>query len=305
MSFSNCANVCVLQLALAVAASAEPQYWGGYGTPLVHQAYAATPLKYQSYAAMPLQYQSYAATPYVHQKPVVYSAPIHNMPYKQPIYNMAYKQPIQHMGYKVKTYSNDAEKMTNYAAKGQYHAETEGSLHIAKREAEASVGIHNIFGQHIQPAVYSTPSVYTPAVYSHQTYSPYFAQPIHNMAYKQPIYNMAYKQPIQHMGYKVKTYSNDAEKMTNYAAKGQYRAETEGSLHIAKREAEASVGIHNIFGQHIQPAVYSTPSVYTPAVYSHQTYSPYFAQPIHNMAYKQPIYNMAYKQPIYSSSYLY
>merc|ERR1719367_195122 len=106
---------------------------------------------------------------------------------------------VQQMHYK--TYSNDAVKDEDYAAKGKYVAETAGSLHIAKREADP---MHHF---------YSMP------YYHHQT--PYVYKPV------------TYVQPMHY-----KTYSNDAVKDEDYAAKGKYVAETAGSLHIAKREAD-------------------------------------------------------------------
>ena len=62
----------------------------------------------------------------------------------------------------------------------------------------------------------------TAGVYNNYHHTPYAYKPV------------TYYKPMQY-----KTYSNDAVKPESYAAKGQYVAETAGSLHVAKREAEA------------------------------------------------------------------
>merc|ERR1711899_634152 len=66
------------------------------------------------------------AVPVVH-KPIVYSAPV--------------VAPLL----KAKTYSNDAVKPEDYAAKGKYHAENAGAVHIAKREADPYTIGYNTF----------------------------------------------------------------------------------------------------------------------------------------------------------------
>lgn len=72
---------------------------------------------------------------------VAYGAPAYT-PYGVPAYTgyagvpaVAYNTPVYGTG--LKTYANDAVSAKGYAAKNQYVAETAGSLHIAKREAEA------------------------------------------------------------------------------------------------------------------------------------------------------------------------
>merc|ERR1712186_78035 len=118
-----------LVLLLAVAANAQyfngfynyPYTAGvynnfGYGYSNIHtygkREAEADPM-HHFYSAMPY---SHHATPYAAYKPVTYFKPMH----------MQYK-----------TYSNDAVKPFGYAAKGQYVAQTAGSMHVAKREAEA------------------------------------------------------------------------------------------------------------------------------------------------------------------------
>merc|ERR1712018_854052 len=90
-------------------------------------------------------YQTYgypAVKPVVYTKPVVYSAPVVT-PVVSP----------------VKTYANDAVKPFNYAAKGQYIANSAGVVHVAKREAEAD---HHLLYKSIVPA---TTYVQKPVVY--------------------------------------------------------------------------------------------------------------------------------------------
>merc|ERR1712110_107105 len=112
----------------------------GYGYSNIHtygkREAEADPM-HHFYSAMPY---SHHATPYAAYKPVTYFKPMH----------MQYK-----------TYSNDAVKPFGYAAKGQYVAQTAGSMHVAKREAEAepthTVG-YNTFGY---SGIYNTPYVHT------------------------------------------------------------------------------------------------------------------------------------------------
>jgi hypothetical protein len=290
----------LLILALAVAASAEPQYWGGYAKPLVHQTYA-----HQAYAAYPYQsyaapHMSYAATPMVHQtafvkpvvhhvKPVVYSAPI-VAPVHLPKYNAvspgvqhivakreaeAEAKPDHHYGHatlpyttgyqgvpyttgfagyshvapiataynqyypythgiKAGTYANDAVSPFNYAAKGRYYANSAGTVHVAKREAEAEAKPYNMYSNyagysHVAPSAYSHVA---PTAYSH-------VAPVHASAYSH-VAPVAFNQYYPSVyGIKTPTYSNDAVSPFAYANKGQYYANSAGTVHIAKREAEA------------------------------------------------------------------
>merc|ERR1719288_67762 len=74
------------------------------------------------------------ATTYV-QKPLVYNTPVVNTYAAKPL---VYSAPVVHpVVTPVKTYANDAVKPFNYAAKGQYTANSAGVVHVAKREAEA------------------------------------------------------------------------------------------------------------------------------------------------------------------------
>lgn len=153
-----------------------------------------------------------AATPYAYN-PYVYSAAV-----AQPVVYNA--QPVVYktaatavvdplVGVKAKTYANDFNPFTQtYAAKGQYVADSVGARHVAKREADPQL-------------VYSAGS-YSPYTYAAAAY-----------AYNPVVYNTL---PLQ-----AKTYANDFHPFSgNYAAKGQYVANSGGAIHVAKREAEAA-----------------------------------------------------------------
>merc|ERR1712228_807157 len=119
------------------------------------------------YSAMPY---SHHATPYAAYKPVTYFKPMH----------MQYK-----------TYSNDAVKPFGYAAKGQYVAQTAGSMHVAKREAEAepthTVGYNTYQTGPLsyvkQPivAAYNKPMMQYSGLYSHYA-TPY----VHSYGKREP-----------------------------------------------------------------------------------------------------------------------
>lgn len=126
-----------------------------------------------------------------------------------------------------KTYANDFVRPEMYASKGQYVAKSAGVVHIAKREAEP---IHHY--RYLQPSMYHSGVV-----------SPYHQTPYHQTPYHYSPLVHPYTRPI--------TYSNDAVKSVDYAAKGQYVAQTAGSLHVAKREAEADPAL-------IYPNTYAT-----------------------------------------------
>merc|ERR1712186_48275 len=146
-----------------------------------------------------------------------------------------------------------------------------GSIHIAKREAEAEPW--TVYGGAYQMPV---------TTYAHQP-----------LVYKQPV---VYKAPVavatpvvykaQPVNYAPGSYSNDAVKPFGYAAKGKYVANSAGTVHIAKREAEAEAdpaliysGLHtpytyglnyNTFGYNAYP--------YTTA-YTHYGYGKREAEP--------------------------
>merc|ERR1712178_146888 len=101
------------------------------------------------------------ATTYV-QKPVVYQTPV----VKPVVYNAPIVTPVV-APLQVKTYANDAKKPEEYAAKGKYHAENAGAVHIAKREADPYTIGYNTF-QTSPTSLVSAPIVAAqqPAFYS-------------------------------------------------------------------------------------------------------------------------------------------
>merc|ERR1712045_31944 len=214
-------------------------------------------------------YQTYgypAVKPLVYTKPVVYSAPV--------------VAPV-------KTYANDAVKPFNYAAKGQYIANSAGVVHVAKREAEAdpqllykSILPATTYVQ--KPVVYQTPVVYKqPEVIYKQPEAVVYKQP--EVVYKQPeavvykqavpvvhkpvVYSAPIVTPVVTPLLKAKTYSNDAVKPEDYAAKGKYHAENAGAVHIAKREADPYTIGYNTF-QTSPPSTPASPPASPPTATS-------------------------------------
>jgi len=300
--------LCILALAVAVSAEADPQLLYKsllpttyvqkplvyntpvvkpvvYNTPVVqplvykqavpqYQAHSAgvshTVLKREAEADPQLLYGGYQTYGYPAVKPVVYTKPV--------MYSAPVVAPV-------KTYANDAVKPFNYAAKGQYIANSAGVVHVAKREAEAdpqllykSILPATTYVQ--KPVVYQTPVVYKqPEVI--------YKQP--EVVYKQAV-PVAYKQavPVVHKPVvysapvvapvvtplQVKTYANDAVKPEDYAAKGKYHAENAGAVHIAKREADPYTIGYNTF-QTSPTSFVSAPIVTAqqPAFYTGLTYS--------------------------------
>jgi len=289
--------LCILALAVAVSAEADPQLLYKsllpttyvqkplvYNTPVVSTyakplVYAQQPLVYkQAVPVVAPQYQAHSAgvshtvlkreaeadpqllyggyktygypayQPVVYQKPVVYSKPV--------VYNTPIVAPVVTP---VKTYANDAVKPFNYAAKGQYIANSAGVVHVAKREAEAdpqllykSILPATTYVQ--KPVVYQTPVVYKqPEVFYKQPEAVVYKQPevVYKqavpMAYKPVVYNAPVVAPVMTPLLKAKTYSNDAVKPEDYAAKGMYHAENAGAVHIAKREADPYTIGYNTF----------------------------------------------------------
>ncbi len=227
--------------------------------PLHH---VATPFVYSSshYLSNPFHY---IANPYM-VNPYMYSTPVVPKPVVQPVAvpKLTYTKPVVEED--AKTVANDAITPFGYAAKGQYMADSKGALHIAKREAEPT---HHFGYVPYSSGVYSpyhlsTPYVSTPYVSTPYVSTPYISTPYH--AYPS-VYGLHH----------LKTYSNDAVKPEGYAAKGQYVAETAGSLHVAKREAEADPAV-----VYRSPSFYpyTTPyfrSVYSPSFASQYRFSPY------------------------------
>jgi len=171
-------------------------------------------------------------------QPLVYKQPVvQPLVYKQPIVTpVVYNAPLA-----VKTYSNDAVKAEDYASKGKYHAENAGAIHIAKREAEADHHYMTYGYPAVQPLVYKQPVV-TPVVYK--------AQPVN---------------------YAPGSFANDAVKPFDYAAKGKYVANSAGTVHIAKREADPYTIGYNTYQtgplSFVKQPIVAQPSSFYPVTY--------------------------------------
>merc|ERR1711936_624071 len=210
-----------LVLLLAVAANAQyfngfynyPYTAGvynnfGYGYSNIHtygkREAEADPM-HHFYSAMPY---SHHATPYAAYKPVTYFKPMH----------MQYK-----------TYSNDAVKPFGYAAKGQYVAQTAGSMHVAKREAEAEP-THTV------------------------GYNTYQTGPLSYV--KQPIVAAYNKPMMQYSG----LYSHYAPPYVHSYGKREAEAEAEPQFYSGLHYPSTYGGIYNNFGY---SGIYNTPYVHT------------------------------------------
>merc|ERR1711935_205352 len=104
--------------------------------------YAHQPLVYKQPAVVYKQPAVVYKQPIAYQQPIVYQQPI---AYQQPI---VYKQPVapvvtpvvykaQPVNYMTGSFADDSKKPFGYADKGKYIANSAGTIHIAKREAEA------------------------------------------------------------------------------------------------------------------------------------------------------------------------
>merc|ERR1711884_230663 len=180
----------ILALAVAVSAEADPQLmYNTYGsgwpiTSYVQKPVVSTkPLVYTK----PVQYHAASpgvshtvlkreAEPYHHVMPVTTYGhslvhPTQSVVYKQAVQPVVYKQAVQPVKYMAGSYADDSVKPFDYAAKGKYMANSAGTIHKAKREAEADPAL--IYGSGIIPTTY-TAGIYSPSVYStgitHLTY---------------------------------------------------------------------------------------------------------------------------------------
>ncbi|TRY67206.1 hypothetical protein TCAL_02782 [Tigriopus californicus] len=136
---------------------------------------------------------------------------------------------------------------------------------VYKREAEAEAEADAQY-PYYGYAAGAPVAAYTP--YGVSAYNGYAGVPA--VAYNTPFY-----------GAGLKTYANDAVAPQGYAAKGQYVAQTAGSLHVAKREAEAEPEAAYAYGSYV-PYTASAYAAYTP--YSAPAYSANYAS-----AYASPV----------------
>merc|ERR1712088_925095 len=259
----------ILALAVAVSAEADPQFiYPGY------TGYTGLPVT--SYVQKPLV-TSYVQKPLVYTKPLVYAKPVEYHAQSAGVSHTVLKreaEPFHHVaavpyttygampvttytagytpymtgythGVKTPTYSNDRVTPFGYAAKGPYVANSAGVVHVAKREAEADA-------QMILPVT----------TYGHQT----LVHPTQSVVYKQAVQPIVYK--IQPVNYMAGSYADDSVKPFDYAAKGKYIANSAGTIHKAKREAEAEADPALLYGSGIIPTTYTSGIYNTAGVYN-------------------------------------
>merc|ERR1712078_349042 len=221
----------ILALAVAVSAEADPQ------------------LMYNTYGA------GWPITSYV-QKPLV----------------STYVKPVVYThGIKTPTYSNDAITPFGYAAKGQYRANSAGVVHVAKREAEADAQMILPVTTYGHSLVHPTQSV----VYKQAVQPVVYKQAVQPVIYTKPVVPLVYNTPIvqkvQPVNYMAGSYADDSVKPFDYAAKGKYMANSAGTIHKAKREAEADPAL--VYSSGIIPTtytsgIYNTAGIYNAGIYS-------------------------------------
>merc|ERR1712224_788160 len=276
----------ILALAVAVSAEADPQllypgytgYTGYTGLPVTSYvqkplvtSYVHKPVVYtKPVYTKPVEYHAQSAgvshtvlkreaEPYHHAVPYTYGA----MPVTTYTTGYPYMTGFTH-GVKTPTYSNDAVTPFNYAAKGQYVANSAGVVHVAKREAEADA-------QMILPVT----------TYGHQT----LVHPTQSVVYSKPlVYTTPIVQKIQPVNYMAGSYADDSVKPFDYAAKGKYIANSAGTIHKAKREAEAEADPALLYGSGIIPTtytsgIYNTAGVYNTGVYNAGLYNTHLTYP--------------------------
>merc|ERR1712021_309412 len=166
-----------------------------------------------------LLYKSLLPVTGYYQQPMVYKQPA-PVVYKQQVPLVYHQQPLVY-------------KQAVPAVVPKYHAVSPGVSHtVLKREAEAEPN-------HNPQMVYNVPAT----TYAHQPLV--YKQPA--VAYQQPT---VYKQPVapvvtpvvykaQPVNYMAGSFADDSKKPFGYADKGEYIANSAGTIHIAKREAEA------------------------------------------------------------------
>ncbi len=182
---------------------------------------------------------------------------------KAPFYNPYFQPYVQPLA--VKTYANDAEKPDQYAAKGQYRAENAGAVHVAKREADPYYYYNAV-----------NPYAVNPYAVNPYAVNPYAANPYLTVPYVKPY---AYANVFPY-NWQPKTYANDAVKPEQYAAKGQYVAQSAGAIHVAKREAEPDP-------QLLYRSVYNA----VPYYYNQYNYQPYTVARVYSQPAYYPYYN--------------
>merc|ERR1719219_3332452 len=264
--------LCILALAVAVSAEADPQLL--YKS-LLPTTYVQKPLVYNTPVVKPVVYNTPVVQPLVYKQAVpqyqAHSAGVSHTVLKreaeadpQLLYGgyqtygypavhqpVVYKKPLVYSAPVVAPVVTPVKTYFNYAAKGQYIANSAGVVHVAKREAEAdpqllykSILPATTYVQ--KPVVYQTPVVYKqPEVVYKQAVPVAYKQAV-PVVHKPVVYSAPVVAPVV-TPLQVKTYANDAVKPEDYAAKGKYHAENAGAVHIAKREAEPYTIGYNTF----------------------------------------------------------
>merc|ERR1712088_543590 len=289
----------ILALAVAVSAEADPQFiYPGY------TGYTGLPVT--SYVQKPLV-SSYVQKPLVYTKPLVYAKPVEYHAQSAGVSHTVLKreaEPFHHAaavpytygampvttyttghvtpymtgfthGVKTPTYSNDRVTPFGYAAKGSYVANSAGVVHVAKREAEADAQMilpvntyaHQTLVHPTQSVVYK--QAVQPVVYKQAVQPVMYTKPV---VYSKPlVYTTPIVQKIQPVNYMAGSYADDSVKPFDYAAKGKYIANSAGTIHKAKREAEADPAL--LYGSGIIPTtytsgIYNTAGIYNAGIYS-------------------------------------
>lgn len=166
-------------------------------------------------------------------------------------YGFGHHYPLVHypVAVSVQTYSNDRDSDVEYAGKGEYRAENFGALHVAKREAEADP--HHL----VYPYAWHYPVVHRIGTYANDAVRPeQYGSKGNYVAVSAGAVHVAKREAEADPGHlvfggyhglhypglvnypvvvQVQTYSNDRDSEEEYAGKGEYRAETLGSLHVA------------------------------------------------------------------------
>merc|ERR1739844_19621 len=189
-------------------------------------------------------------------------------------------------------YSNDAVTPIGYAAKGQYMGNSAGVVHVAKREAEADAQmilpvttyghqtlVHPtqsvVYKQAVQPVVYK--QAVQPVVYKQAVQPVMYTKPV---VYSKPlVYTTPIVQKIQPVNYMAGSYADDSVKPFDYAAKGKYIANSAGTIHKAKREAEAEADPALLYGSGIIPTTYTSGIYNTAGVYNTGLYNTHLTYP--------------------------
>lgn len=132
-------------------AYSSPYYGNYFGGRIFKREAEAEPeadpaLFYSAFAGSPFAYSAFTGYPYAGYPYARYSA--YGLP-------------------GLKTYANDAIKPQNYAAKGQYVAQSAGAIHVAKRSAEADPLLYSRFGYSASPFAYT--AGYAGYPYTHTT----------------------------------------------------------------------------------------------------------------------------------------